>query len=125
VNYPDKDGNTALHLAAYNGHADVVATLLDSGQISDLTIQNNYNETVLDMAKGAQKAYSVKKEHKGPKSLALPKPGALKNTCIDFTTRNGWPGWEEIIRLLEAEQQEKERIKRVLFPAAFSAQQKD
>ena len=69
--------------------------------ISDFTIQNKYNETVLDMEKGAQKVYFVKKEHKGPKSLALPKPGASKNTCIDFTTRNGWPDWEEIIRRFE------------------------
>ena len=40
VNYLDKNGNTALHLAAYYGHADVVATLLGSGLISDLTIKN-------------------------------------------------------------------------------------
>jgi hypothetical protein len=40
VNYLDDDGNTALHLAAYYGHADVVATLLGSGLISDLTIKN-------------------------------------------------------------------------------------
>ena len=101
VNYLDKDLNTALHLAAYQGHADVVATLLDSGLISDLTIKNKFDETALDSAKNGMKG------HKAPTSIAL------GYDRIDFTTRNGWPGWVEIIcRLEEAEQQEKERIKR-------------
>ena len=100
VNYLDKDRNTALHLAAYNGHADVVVTLLDSGLISDLTIKNKFGETALDCAKAGQEAYD-KKDFKGPKSLAV------KSSCIDFTTRNGWPGWGEIIRLLETARVDK------------------
>ncbi len=93
VNYPDENGNTALHLAAYCGHADVVATLLDSGLISDLTIKNKFGETALDQSKNGQKAYD-NNTFKGPKSFAL------NSCCIDFTTRNGWPGWGEIILML-------------------------
>jgi hypothetical protein len=101
VNYLDKDGNTALHLAAYYGHADVVATLLDSGLVSDLTIKNkSKGETALKCAEAGQKDYD-NKIFKGPKSLAV------KSSCIDFTTRNGWPGWVEIIRLLEAARVDK------------------
>jgi hypothetical protein len=99
VNYLDKTGNTALHLAAYYGHADVVATLLRLN--SDLTIKNKYGETALDCGKAGQKAYD-KKQFEGPKSLAA------KNSCIDLTTRSGWPGWVEIIRLLEAAKRDRE-----------------
>jgi hypothetical protein len=98
ANYLDKAGNTALHLAAYNGHADVVATLLRLN--SDPTIKNKFDETALDCAKTGQKTYAENK-FKGPKSLAV------KSSCIDFTTRNGWPGWGEIIRLLEAARVDK------------------
>jgi ankyrin repeat protein len=39
VNSVDLEGNTALHVVAYYGHADVVDTLLDSGLISDVTMR--------------------------------------------------------------------------------------
>jgi hypothetical protein len=102
VNYLDKDGSTALHLAAYYGHADVVAMLLDSGLISDLTIKNkSEGETALKCAEAGQEDYD-KKKFKGPVSFAAKSSGG-----IDFTTRNGWPGWGEIIRLLEAARVDK------------------
>jgi hypothetical protein len=100
VNYLDKDGNTALHQAAYFGHADVVATLVDSGLISDLNNKNKYGETALDCAKAGQEAY-VKNEFKGPKSFEGPRSFS-QFSHIDFTTRDGWPGWEFIIPRLEA-----------------------
>jgi hypothetical protein len=107
VNSLDRDGRTALHLAAYYGHADVVATLLDSELISDLTIKSKppRNETALDCAKAGQEDYD-NKIFKGPMSLC-PKSSGV----IDFTTRNGWPGWGEIIRLLEAAERETERAR--------------
>ena len=54
VNYQRLDKRTALHLAAYYGHADVVTTLLDSGLISDLNLKNKEGETALDCAKAGQ-----------------------------------------------------------------------
>jgi ankyrin repeat protein len=81
VNHVDLDRNTALHQAAYYGHADVVATLLDSGLISDLNNKNKYDETALDCAKAGQEAY-VKNEFKGPKSF----DGPRSFSHIEFTT---------------------------------------
>ena len=111
VNYLDKDGNTALHLAAYYGHADVVATLLNLGLISDLTVKNkSCNETALDCAKAGQEAYgkATDKIVFCPETVdvdQLREKGYQKGwhgTRVDLTTRNGWPGWVEIIRLLES-----------------------
>ncbi len=78
-------------------NADVVATLLDSGLISDLSITNEKSETALDCAKAGQEAY-IKNEFKGPKSFDGPRSFSF----IDFTTRDGWPGWGVIIPRLEA-----------------------
>jgi hypothetical protein len=111
VNYLDKDGNTALHLAAYYGHADVVATLLNSGLISDLAVKNkSCNETALDCAKAGQEAYGKATDKIAfcPETVdvdQLREKGYQKGwhgTRVDLTTRNGWPGWVEIIRLLES-----------------------
>ena len=46
-------GNTALHLAAWWGHADVVALLLSHG--ADPSIRNAGGQTALQMARGAGK----------------------------------------------------------------------
>jgi hypothetical protein len=98
VKYQDRDVESALHLAAYFGHADVVAKLLDSGLLSDHTIKNKMGEKALDSAKAAQEAYDNN-------TFNFPKLSTSVSTgggSCDFTTRVGWPGWGEIIRLLEA-----------------------
>jgi hypothetical protein len=100
------DGGTALHQAAYYGHADVVATLLALN--ADLTIKTQDGETALDSAKTGQKAYEkatdkkafFPKEHPNWPGTALSKIPRSKIPIIDFSTRSGWPGWEKIIRLL-------------------------
>jgi len=111
VNSVDLEGNTALHLAAYYGHADVVATLLDSGLISDLTIiYKSRGETALDCARAGQEAYGKATDKTAfcPETVdvdQLREKGHQKGwhgTRVDLTTRNGWPGWVEIIRLFEA-----------------------
>ena len=48
VNTQDKYGETALHLAAANGHLNIVNTLLDNG--SDINAQNKHGETALHLA---------------------------------------------------------------------------
>jgi hypothetical protein len=101
-----KDGGTALHEAAYYGHVDVVTTLLTLN--ADLTIKNKAGETALDSATTGQKAYEKatdKKaffppEHTSWPGTALSKIPRNKVPIIDFSTRSGWPGWGEIIRLL-------------------------
>jgi hypothetical protein len=93
VNNLDLNGNNVLHLAAIYGHADVVATLLDSGLISDLNIKNKYWETALDCAKAGQIAYVMyvkNEEFKGPKKFKGPR--WVSYIDFDFTTRVGWPG---------------------------------
>jgi hypothetical protein len=110
VNYQrlDKDGgDTALHLAAYYGHSDVVSTLLDSGLISNLNLKNKYGETALDCARAGQEAYDKKELRGNNVSIKGPKSLVAKSSCIDFTKRNGWPGWGEIIPLLEAARVDK------------------
>jgi hypothetical protein len=90
VNYRRiKDGGTALHFAAYYGHADVVATLLNSGLISNVNLKNKYGETALDCAKAGQAAHDKNK---------FPSFDLLR----EFTTRDGWPGWGSIMPRLEA-----------------------
>ncbi len=116
--------HTALHQAAYFGHAAVVSTLLRLN--SDHTIKNKKwckqtdkwvkFETALESAKAGQEAY----EKATDKTVFFPKTidvdelrekgyqkgvrGAFTTpgTRVDFTTRDGWPGWVEIIRLLES-----------------------
>jgi hypothetical protein len=114
VNYLDKNDNTVLHLAAYYGHADVVSTLLELD--SNHTIQNKYGETVLDCAKAGQEAYDKATDKTAffPETIdvdQLREKGYQKGelgdfytpgTRVDFTTRDGWPGWVEIIRMLES-----------------------
>jgi ankyrin repeat protein len=109
VNYRRiKDGGTALHAAAYYGHADVVATLLNSGLISDLTIKNkSEGKTALDCARAGQEAYDKKELRGNNVSIKGPKSLVAKSSCIDFTKRNGWPGWGNIIPLLEAARVDK------------------
>ncbi len=55
VNCKDVTGNTPLHIAAQNGHADFVRLLLESG--ADKTIKNNFGKTALDIAK--EKSYQA------------------------------------------------------------------
>ena len=91
------DRGTALHLAAYFGHAKVVKTLLELN--SDHTIKNKYSETALDSAKEGKKDYERDRE-----SFILNTIGNMLEDMgirVDFTTRKGWPGWVEIIRMLE------------------------
>jgi hypothetical protein len=112
VNYLDRDGNTALHLAAYNGHADVATALLGLGLISDLNLKNKYGETALDCAKAGQEAYGKAKDKTAfcPGTVDVHKLREkgyesgfpiTPYTRVDLTTRNDWPGWVKIIRLLE------------------------
>jgi hypothetical protein len=115
---------TALHQAAYYGHADVVATLLELN--SDHTIKNKKwckqtdkwvkFETALDCAKAGQEAYEKATDKTAffPETAdvdQLREKGYQKGvlgafytpgTRVDFTTRDGWPGWVEIIRMLES-----------------------
>lgn len=43
------DGFSALHLAALNGHRDVVVTLVRAGQ-ADIDLRNNRNQSALLLA---------------------------------------------------------------------------
>jgi hypothetical protein len=99
----DKDGNTALHLAGYYGHADVVKTLLDSGLISDLTIKNKKGKTALDYAKEGHEEYGKATDKKSfcPKTH-MDATSYTSGTRVNFTTRDGWPNWREVVRLLKA-----------------------
>ncbi len=99
----DKDGNTALHLAGHYGHADVVKTLLDSGLISDLTIKNKKGQTALDYAKEGHEEYgkATDKTSFCPKTH-MENTSYNSGTRVDFTTRDGWPKWREVVRLLKA-----------------------
>ena len=105
---------TALHQAAYYGHADVVSTLLRLD--TNHTIQNKYGETAIDCAKAGQEAYGKATDKTAffPETAdvdQLQEKGYQKGvlgafytpgTRVDFTTRDGWPGWVEIIRMLES-----------------------
>jgi hypothetical protein len=71
---------------------------LDSGLMSDHTMKNKMGETALDSAKAAQEAYD-KNTFNFPKLSTSVSTGG--GSC-DFSTRDGWPGWAEIIHLLEA-----------------------
>lgn len=48
IEFPDADGNTALHLAASHGHVFVVKTLLDEG--ANINACNRNKETPLHLA---------------------------------------------------------------------------
>jgi hypothetical protein len=110
-----KDEGTALHLAAYYGHGDVVELLLKHG--SDRTATNKYKETALESAKSGQQAFGrgkfefPKLSPSGANDSALLKfhrQDPLKNSYLetfDFRTRdpNGWPSWDAVIRLLTTE----------------------
>jgi hypothetical protein len=86
-----KDGGTALHQAAYFGHADVVAKLLDLG--ADPKRKNNKGETALDSARQALVDWNSG-------AFKFPKLSGAKE-IFDFRTRDAsWPHWEEAISLL-------------------------
>ena len=46
----DNDGRTALHLAAEDGHEDVVVRLLSNMDDADVAKADNYGRTALDLA---------------------------------------------------------------------------
>ena len=48
VNHKNNSGNTALHWAALNGHADCVAVLIKSG--ADVMVANQFQKTAFDEA---------------------------------------------------------------------------
>jgi hypothetical protein len=119
-----KDGGTALHEAAYYGHADVVSTLL--GLNANHTIKNKDDNTALASAIAGKKNYDDWLKNKTDKSFfprtvdidelrksgyigGVPRPDwkHTPNTRVDFTTRNGWPGWDEIIEKLEKKSVDK------------------
>ena len=107
---------TALHQAAYFGHADVVSTLLRLN--SDHTIKNKKwckqtdkwvkFETALDCAKAGQEAYGKATDKTAfCPSCPLISGRKSKFDYVDLTTRDGWPGWGIIIPRLEAASVEK------------------
>lgn len=49
VDVKKDDGFSALHLAALNGHRDVVETLVKIGQ-AEINLKNNRNQTALILA---------------------------------------------------------------------------
>ena len=53
VNRQDRDGNTGLVLASYNGRTDIVKILLAAG--ADINLRNKYGKTALYYA--AQERY--------------------------------------------------------------------
>lgn len=85
-----KDGGTALHLAAYYGHAHVISILLELD--ADQTITNKLGETALASARQAQHQYS-KGRFKFPSVIGGNQP-------LNFLERDGWPHWEQVIQLL-------------------------
>ena len=91
VETTDRAGGTAMHQAAYFGHADVVATLLEFG--ADPLRRNKEGETALDRARQARVDW---------KSGAFKFPKLSGESGVfDFRTRDaGWPHWEEAIRRL-------------------------
>jgi ankyrin repeat protein len=56
----NKQGNTALILAMYDGHVDVVKTLLKKGNKKQLFIRNKQGKTPLDFAKALKKPQMIK-----------------------------------------------------------------
>lgn len=50
------DGFSALHLAALNGHRDVVETLIKGGR-ANIDLRNNRQQTALLLAAGQGKDY--------------------------------------------------------------------
>ena len=79
-----KNKETALHLAAYFGHAKVVQTLLELGANSEH--KNKYGETALDSARKGL-------EHHMKGELQFPNLG--QGRVFDLRTYDGdWPHWE-------------------------------
>ena len=50
MNSTDHDGNTALHMAALNGHADVIATLASYEQCEVNKVNERREQTALHLA---------------------------------------------------------------------------
>jgi len=59
VNERDWDGNTALHFAAYNGHTDAIAMLVDKG--ANIEATDNDGATALHRAAGNGRTFTVAK----------------------------------------------------------------
>ena len=98
-----KDNSTALHQAAWYGHADVLKLLLSFG--ADKTSTNQDGDTPLQCAQCAQQEYD-RGEFQFPADPATCRranedrqkgPGLRR---VDFQTRDGWPSWDRVIQLL-------------------------
>jgi hypothetical protein len=94
-----KNNETALHLAAYFGHAKVVQTLLELG--ANIEHKNKYGETALD---SSRKGLGVFKTGK----FAFPKMGSGR---FDLRTYDvDWPHWEGedgVIQMLKEAEKKK------------------
>ena len=109
VNHPrKKDKGTALHVAAYYGHSAMVELLLKLGV--DKTLKNKYGETALEAALHAKQDH-MKGKFEMPKKPKFADETEMMNfnpgvwdagIRVDFRTTNpDWPGWDQIIQLLE------------------------
>jgi hypothetical protein len=111
-----KDRGSALHLAAYYGHGDVVELLIDLG--ADPTLKNEYLETALGSAKTARDEYASgrfvfpKVPASGGDDFDLLTPWRdddKRGQPFDFRSRVGdlgsWPRWDRIVGLLPDDQQ--------------------
>eukprot|EP01102_Stenamoeba_stenopodia_P003224 TRINITY_DN1315_c0_g1_i2.p1 TRINITY_DN1315_c0_g1~~TRINITY_DN1315_c0_g1_i2.p1 ORF type:complete len:148 (+),score=44.55 TRINITY_DN1315_c0_g1_i2:2-445(+) len=58
INFKDRQGNTALHMAALFGHREIVHFLLEKG--ANKTITNNYKETPEEVANGMVLAEEIR-----------------------------------------------------------------
>ena len=111
VNAKKENGDTALHEAAWNGHADVIRALVKLG--ADLKVQDKGDNTALHLAAWYGHVDAVK---------ALAELGAdLKvqdkygRTALDLAASQGHA---EIVNLLSA-QERRERLKKIAFSASL------
>lgn len=59
VNVTDKDGNTALHLAAISSKTECMRVLLRAGATDSLSLENLEGKTPMDISKGLNHAESI------------------------------------------------------------------
>ena len=97
-------GLTALHLAAWNGHADVVELLLRFG--ADRTAINSEGETALKCAQQAMKAYAsgTFEGPSDPFTCCVSKPHAA------FRKIHVLPSWDRVLQLLTEVPNDTEQV---------------